>query len=129
MWYPIFLVYIDDLIITGNDSQFIFRIMQQLEKQFFLKDLGQLNFFLGIKEVSTPAGLFLSLHKYIQELLAKTTMDGAEEVTTLLCTSVPLRLCEDTTNVDASHFRQVLGSLQYLSLTQPDICYVVNKLS
>ena len=96
---------------------------------FSLKDLGQLNFFLGIEVVSTPAGLFLSQHKYIRELLAKTTMDGTREVTTPLSTSVPLKLCDDTANVNASSFHRVLGALQYLSLTRPDICYVVNKLS
>ena len=60
-----FLVYVDDLIITGNNSHFVVSIIQQLGRKFSLKDLGPLHFFLGIEVIPTQNGLFLTQHKYI----------------------------------------------------------------
>jgi hypothetical protein len=76
------LVYVDDFVLTGNDSSFVKSLIQQLGDQFSLKDMGPLNYFLGVKVVSTCAGLFLSQHKYVRDLLSKTSMVGAKDVST-----------------------------------------------
>ena len=60
-----FLVYVDDLIITGNDPTFVSSIIDQLGNRFSLKDMDQLDFFLGMEVIPTTKGLFLSQHKYI----------------------------------------------------------------
>uniref|UniRef100_A0A2N9H958 Reverse transcriptase Ty1/copia-type domain-containing protein n=1 Tax=Fagus sylvatica TaxID=28930 RepID=A0A2N9H958_FAGSY len=73
-----FLVYVDDLVITGNNSIFVASIIKQLGDMFSLKDMGSLHFFLGIEVIPTHTGLFLSQHKYVRELLAKTSMSGAK---------------------------------------------------
>lgn len=89
-----FLVYVDDLIITGNNNKFL-----ATGQQFSLNLLaplttpvGQLHFFLGVEVVSTKSGLFLSQHKYIRDLLTRTQMDGAKDVSTPLPTTGSLRL-------------------------------------
>jgi hypothetical protein len=123
------LVYVDDLVLTGNDSSFVQSLIQQLGDQFSLKDMGSLNYFLGVEVVSTCAGLFLSQHQYIRDFLSKTNMVGAKDVSTPLSTGISLKLDDGTASVDSSDFRRVLGSLQYLSLTRPDISFAVNKLS
>ncbi|KAF5460205.1 hypothetical protein F2P56_020089 [Juglans regia] len=56
-------------------------------------------------------------------------MTGAKEVNTPLSTSTALKLVDGTTSFDSTEFRSVIGGLQYLSLTRPDICFSVNKLS
>jgi hypothetical protein len=56
-------------------------------------------------------------------------MIGAKDVSTPLSTSISLQLVDGTSPVDSSKFRHIMGSLQYLSLTRPDISLVVNKLS
>ncbi|XP_031286751.1 uncharacterized protein LOC116145431 [Pistacia vera] len=122
-------MYVDDLVITGNNSPFVERIIDQLGKKFSLKDLGPLHFFLGIEVIPTRDGIFLSQHKYIRELLGKTSMKGAKDVTTPLSTSVSLKLDDDTSSFDATEYRRVIGGLQYLSLTRLDISFAVNKLS
>ncbi|KAL6346353.1 hypothetical protein AAG906_033149 [Vitis piasezkii] len=109
-----FLVYVDDIVIIGNNKNF---------------DMGLLHFFLGVEVVPTQAGLFLSQHKYIRELLSNTNMSGAKDVSTPLSTTQSLKLLDGTTNVDNIEFRRIIGSLQYLSLTHPDISFAVNKLS
>jgi hypothetical protein len=124
-----FLVYVDDLIITGNDPSFVSSIIDQLGNQFSLKDMGQLHFFLGMEVIPTTKGLFLSQHKYIRDLLTKTNMHGAKDVTTPLSTSTMLKLIDGTSSANSTEFRSVIGALQYLSLTRPDISFAVNKLS
>ena len=59
------LVYVDDLVITGNNLCFVSEIVAQLGNWFSLKDMGQLNFFLGMEIISTKYWLLLSQHKYI----------------------------------------------------------------
>ena len=51
-----FLVYVDDLIITSNNSHFAASVIQQLGRKFSLKDLGPLHFFLGIEVIPTQNG-------------------------------------------------------------------------
>jgi hypothetical protein len=123
-----FLVYVDDLVITGNNSTLVANINKQLGDMFSLKDMGSLHFFLGIEVIPTQAGLFLSQHKYVRELLNTTSMSGAKDVSTPLSTTQSLQLVDGTSAVDSSKFRRVMGSLQYLSLTRPDISFAVNKL-
>jgi hypothetical protein len=124
-----FLVYVDDLIITSNNSHFAASIIQQLGRKFSLKDLGPLHFFLGIEVIPTQNGLFLTQHKYIRDLLARTCMDGAKDVTTPLSTSVSLKLNDGSAAVTPTEYCKVIGVLQYLSLTRLDISFAVNKLS
>ena len=123
------LVYVDDLVLTGNDVNFVNYIVNYLGSQFSLKDMGQLHFFLGVEVLPTKHGIFLSQHQYINDLLTTTNMLGAKLVSTPLSTSTPLKLIDGTTTFDRTTYRQVLGSLQYLSLTRPDISFAVNKLS
>ena len=96
---------------------------------FSLKDMGSLHFFLGVEVIPTKAGLFLTQHKYVCELLANSNMSGAKDISTPLSTSQSLQLVDGTAAVDNTGFRRIMDSLQYLSLTQPDISFAVNKLS
>ena len=56
-------------------------------------------------------------------------MDGAKDVTTPLSTSISLKLNDGSATVNSTEYRKVIGALQYLSLTRPDISFAVNKLS
>ncbi|GKV43628.1 hypothetical protein SLEP1_g50892 [Rubroshorea leprosula] len=105
-----FLVYVDDIIVTGNDSAAVQSIVQVMSATFSLKDLGPLSFYLGIEAISTKDGLFLSQ----QSPLASTSV-------LQLSTSTPLS--------DGTNYRKIVGSLQYLSLTRPDLSFAVSRLS
>ncbi|GJV78915.1 retrovirus-related pol polyprotein from transposon TNT 1-94 [Tanacetum coccineum] len=63
------LVYVDDIIVTGNNKGTIDNIICHLGSTFALKDLGSLNYFLGIEIVPHVSGILLSQKKYILELL------------------------------------------------------------
>jgi hypothetical protein len=62
-------LYVDDMIITGDDPEYITFVKARLSDQFLMSDLGSLRYFLGIEISSTPEGFFLSQEKYIQYLL------------------------------------------------------------
>jgi hypothetical protein len=119
----------DDLVITGNDPIFISSIIDQLSNRFSVKDMGQLHFFLGMEVIPTTTSLFLSQHKYITDLLTKLNMHGAKAVITPLSNTTVLKLFDGTSSVDSTKYRSIIGALQYLSLTRPDISFAVNKLS
>lgn len=106
------LVYVDDLIITGNDTKFISSIIHKIGTQFSLKDMSSLHYFLGGEVIPTCVGLFLSQHIYVHDLLESINMLGANDITTLLSTSTPLKLLDGTAAVDNIEYRRVIRSLQ-----------------
>ncbi|CAA7057458.1 unnamed protein product [Microthlaspi erraticum] len=123
------LVYVDDIIITGNSPPHISRFIASLSQRFSLKDLGALSYFLGIEVTHTKHGLHLTQYRYIAYLLHKVNMTNAKTVATPMEANSLLTLHSGTALDDATEYRMVVGSLQYLSLTRPDISFAVNKLS
>ena len=123
------LVYVDDIIITGNNNTVVNTVIQSLSTRLSLKDLGFLFYFLGIEVSRTKHGLSLNQHRYIADILHKTKMTTATPATTPMCATTPLTLHTGTPLPDPTEYRATVGSLQYLSLTRRDISYAVNKLS
>ncbi|CAN1322455.1 Retrovirus-related Pol polyprotein from transposon RE2 [Linum perenne] len=94
--------------------------------RFQLKDLGKLNYFLGIEVRRTASTLHLSQTKFIHDLLCKAGMQHSSPVATPYYTPKH----EQVEQFDRpTEFRQLLGGLQYLQMTRPDISYAVNRLS
>ncbi|CAL1391748.1 unnamed protein product [Linum trigynum] len=124
-----FLVYVDDLLLTGNDPTTLTAFQQALSARFSLKALGDVNYFLGIEVIPTGTGYILSQHKYMVDVLNRFMMTDATPVSTPLAASTVLSLHDGTPPTDATRFRQIIGALQYLVYTRPDIAYSVNKLS
>lgn len=114
------------MIITNNNSSFVEDLTIKVGTQISLKELGPPHFFLGIEVIPIRDGLFLNHHKYIRDLLARTNMDGAKDITTPLSTPIHFKT---GLLVDSTKYHRVIGALQYLSLTQPDIKFSFNKLS
>ena len=75
------------------------------------------------------SGLLLTQQKYIQDLLVKANMHSASPVSTPSCPQTKLMIADGSSFVDATQFRSIVGGLQYLSFTRPDISYSVNKVS
>uniref|UniRef100_A0A2N9FSQ2 Uncharacterized protein n=1 Tax=Fagus sylvatica TaxID=28930 RepID=A0A2N9FSQ2_FAGSY len=123
-----FLIYVDDIIVTGKNKHSIDRLIQALQADFALKDLGPLHFFLGVQAYTTETGLFLSQRRYISDLLKKTNMHEAKPVSSPMSSSTVLSRFGGTALSDPTTYRSVVGSLQYLSLTRPDLAFAVNKM-
>lgn len=123
------LVYVDDIIVTGSTKELVHRFITVLSTRFSLKEPTDLRYFLGVEATRTDRGLHLMQRKYIQDLLQKTNMLDAKTVTTPMATSPKLTLASGKPLDDPRDFRMVVGSLQYLAFTRPDIAYSVNRLS
>lgn len=89
--------------------------------------MGQLHFFLGMEVIPTKSVLFLSLHKYIQDLLSKTNMTGAKEVSTPLSTSMTLKMVDGTVSFDSMSFEVSLEVFSnFLSHAQTFVSQSIN---
>ncbi|CAN1323102.1 Retrovirus-related Pol polyprotein from transposon RE2 [Linum perenne] len=121
------LIYVDDIIITGAEDDEIKSIIEKLAKRFQLKDLGSLSYFLGVQVTRTATNLHMCQEKYIHELLIKSGLHEANPVATPYYKP---KMDNDAKLFDRpTLFRQLLGGLQYLQMTRPDIAYTTNKLS
>ena len=123
------LVYVDDILITGEDSKQISKLIADLDSQFSLKTLGSVSYFLGIEAYRNSTGLVLTQTKYLFDLLAKTKMLAAKACSSPMCSSK--KLCNHDSKMfeQPTLYRSTIGALQYLTLTRPDIAFPVNKLS
>ena len=123
------LLYVDDMIITGDDSQFIAFVKQHLSETFLMSDLGPLRYFLGLEVTSTSDGIFLSQEKYAQDLLSRAALTDHRTVDTPMELNVHLRPTDGVPLADPTRYRQLVGSLVYLGITRPDITHSVHILS
>lgn len=123
------LIYVDDMIITGSDHGAIQRIKHQLQDSFHMKDLGDLHYFLGLEVCSDSTGIFLHQHKYTTDLISLAGLTSATPVDTPLEVNVKYRRDEGDLLSDPLLYRQLVGSLNYLTITRPDISFAVQQVS
>jgi hypothetical protein len=92
------LIYVDEIIVTSSSDHAIQALLHDLKNDFSMKDLGELNYFLGIEVKKIRKGLLLTQENYVTELLAKISMTK--------CTSspTPLSSTEKLSIVDGSPF-------------------------
>ncbi|KAK1628939.1 hypothetical protein QYE76_003254 [Lolium multiflorum] len=123
------LLYVDDMIITGDDPEYIAFVKARLRDQFLMTDLRPLRYFLGIEVSSTSDSFSISWEKYIQDLLARAALGDARTVDTPMELNVKLRPTDGDPLPDPTRYRHLIGSLVYLAVTRPDISYPVHILS
>lgn len=123
------LVYVDDVIVTGNDTPSITWLKKYLNTLFHIKNLGRLKYFLGIEVARSSEGIFLSQRKYILDILAETGMIGAKGCSFPMEQNLHLTPDDGDFLDDPSVYRRLVGRLIYLTITRPDITYSVNILS
>ncbi|KAH9791777.1 retrovirus-related pol polyprotein from transposon RE1 [Citrus sinensis] len=123
------LIYVDDILVTGSNSHHIEAVIQYLHSEFALKDLGEFNYFLGIEVTPSVQGLHLSQTKYIGDILSKANMLDSKGFNTLMSPGDKLKKNSGAAFDNPSLYRSIVGSLQYVLLTRPNIAYPVNKLS
>ncbi|KAF7824227.1 Retrovirus-related Pol polyprotein from transposon TNT 1-94 [Senna tora] len=123
------LVYVDDVIITGNSVSAIRQLVTLLGRQFALKDLGDLHFFLGLHARSTSdGGLLLTQTQYVKDLLTKSGMSGVAPQKTPMTSELKLSAFGSEPFPDPHQYRSVVGALQYVTVTRPDLSFAVNKV-
>ncbi|KAK1415059.1 hypothetical protein QVD17_30829 [Tagetes erecta] len=122
------LVYVDDIILTGNQDNVMQNFIRTLHGEFGIKNLGQLSYFLGLEATHSNGGLFLSQTMYAQEILDRAGLLDANPVHTPLPANESFQASGDP-YPDVTHYQSLVGALQYLTITRPDISYSMNQVS
>lgn len=121
------LLYVDDIIITWSDLAYISHLKTSFGVKF-QTDLGSLRYFLGLEVQSSTAGFHVNQEKYRHDLLEKTSLLNAKPCHTLLSSSHDFYMSSPEFS-NPLLYRQVVGSLQYLTFTRPDITFANSKVS
>lgn len=124
----ILLIYVDDIVVTGSSSVLILNFIRCMHHEFQMKDLGPLKYFLGLEVEHTGDRLLLHQTKYAGELIHRAGVDT--------CTTAPTPISPSSSTNGADipfHnprlFRSLVGGLQYLTVTRPDIQFAVNYVA
>ena len=121
------LLYVDDIILTGSNITKVQGVITALSEIFDLKDMGRLTYFLGLHiQYKDNGDMFLSQTKYAQELIKRAGMENCRPAPTPSKPHTQLLLSAGHPLSDPSLYRSIVGALQYLTFTRPDIAHSVN---
>ncbi|XP_028056261.1 uncharacterized protein LOC114260379 [Camellia sinensis] len=121
------LVFVDDILDTGNSCSHIQSILAQMHTAFAMKELGDISYFLGISIQACGDSYFLSQHKYASNILIKVGMTTCKPCN--FAVLVNLSLAPDSALLfdQPELHRSIVGALQYLTITRPDLSFSVNQ--
>ncbi|KAG7592301.1 Integrase catalytic core [Arabidopsis thaliana x Arabidopsis arenosa] len=123
------LVYVDDLIISGNSPAEIQTFKNYLSTCFHMKDLGFLKYFLGLEVARSPAGIYLCQRKYATEIVTEAGLLGCRPAGSPIDQNHRLSLANGPELADPQTYRRLVGRLIYLLATRPDLTYAIHILS
>eukprot|EP00253_Pinus_taeda_P006526 PITA_06526 len=125
----IVVLYVDDVIFTGNDDYFIENFKTTMKEEFEMTDIGLLKYFLGIEVEPNGNEIFISEAKYVNEVLERFNMQESKAVISPTVMGLKLSKEDNNKDFDPSLYKSIAGSLMYLTATRPDIMYVVSLIS
>ena len=123
------LIYVDDLIISGNDISAVHKFKSYLSRCFHMKDLGKLKFFLGIEVARNSDGIFLCQRKYALDVISEVGLLGCKPAKTPLEQNHKLALAQSDDVDNPAQYRRLVGRLIYLTITRPELSYCVHILA
>lgn len=121
------LVYVDDLLVCGNDIPTLTKFKEYLSRCFHMKDLGKPKYFLGLEVARNNEDIFLSQRKYILDIIAESGMLGSKPVYTPMEQNHRLGLDTSPLLSNPARYRRLVGRLIYPLVTRPDLCYSVHS--
>ncbi|XP_071699815.1 uncharacterized mitochondrial protein AtMg00810-like [Rutidosis leptorrhynchoides] len=122
------LLYVDDIIFVTSSDELRATVMNHLSNEVAMKDPGYLSDFLGISVQQTPNGLFLNQSRYAKEIVARADMSSSKSSNTPMDAKSKLSSHIGNPYSDPSLYRSLVGALQYLTFTRPDISYSVQQV-
>ena len=122
-------VYVDDLIFTGDDEQMMLEFKESMMKEFDMTDLGKMRFFLGIEALQQRDGIYICQRKYATEVLKRFGMEDCKAVMSPMVPGYKAGQNEDSNRVDETYYKQMVGSLMYITTTRPDVMFAASFIS
>ncbi|XP_041011388.1 uncharacterized mitochondrial protein AtMg00810-like [Juglans microcarpa x Juglans regia] len=123
------LVYVDDILVAGNDLSQVTFFKSVISTHFKTKDLGPLKYFLRLEVARSPSGIFLNQQKYALDILADSGQLGSRPAPFPMEQNLKLNDTDGDPLPDPAPYRRLVGRLIYLTITRPDIVFAVNILS
>ena len=123
------IIYVDDLILTGSSDMLIQDIKSKLKGEFDMKDLGELKYFLGIEIIRDAYDTWMVQRQYALDMLSRYGMTACKPISVPLEQNVKLRADTGDLLEDPAMYRQMVGSLIYMTITRPDLSYAVGLVS
>ena len=122
-------IYVDDMIYMGSSQKLVFEFKSCMMSEFEMSDLGNLQYFLGLEVQQVDDGIFVSQRKYAKDLLSKFGMQSCNGVATPMNPKEKLQQDDGTEFANPRYYRSLVGGLNYLTNTRPDIMFSVSVLS
>jgi hypothetical protein len=116
---------VDDIIFGGSSHTIVSSFQEMMENEFQMSMMGEITFFLGIQVKQMKQGIFIHQAKYTKDLMKKFNMDDLKPVSTLMSTATSLDPDENSEAVDQREYRSMIDSLLYLTMTRPNIQFIV----
>ena len=123
------IIYVDDIVITSNDQDGIRKLKQHLFSHFQTKDLGKLKYFLGIEIAQSKSDVVMCQRKYVLDTLEEIGMLSCKLVDTPMNLNVELVPGQGEPLQDSRRYRRLVGRINYLTITQPNISFSMSAIS
>jgi hypothetical protein len=123
------IVYVNDMIVTGNDPKEKEALQNHLAQEFKMKSLGHLKHFIGIEVSRLKEGIFLSQRKHALDLLKETDMTACSLLSTPIEENLKLSIHPQQIHTNKERYQRLVGRLMYPVHTRPDLAYVLSVIS
>jgi hypothetical protein len=123
--YTIVLLYVDDLLVTGDNDMEIDRVTNHLTKTFEMTSLGAARLYLGVEIEYYRSGIWLHQRRYIKTLLQKFDMENCNPASTPMCTSMKLQADMNEPSADKDMYQSLIGGLIYATISRIDIALLL----
>ncbi|CAM8901288.1 unnamed protein product [Rhodiola kirilowii] len=124
-YFIIAQIYVDDIVFGSNSQKMVDEFMAQMQSEFKMSMVGEMNYFLGLHAVQSKEGIFLTQAKYARNLVKKFGMDKAAHKKTTGATHLKITKNDVGASMDQTLYRSKIGSLLYLTASRPYICQAV----
>ncbi len=125
----VIVIYVDDLIITGDSNADISNLKKLLKQKFEMMDLGELRYFLDIEVIQSLKGIWLLQRQYALNKLSEYGMTGCKPISIPLEQNVKLSANEGNLVEDTTLYRRIVGGLIYMTITRPYLSYAVGVMN
>jgi len=123
------LLYVDDIILEGNDKEEMDWVKEALNKTFKIKNFGDLRYFLGLDIARSKKGKIMNQRKYALKLLTDACLLSCKPTITLIDNLVKLSSIESVSFTNVQAYRRLIGRLMYFTNTWPDITFFIQQVS